>query len=129
MSQELILNWLGRLSDSVVRRDLEAHMALVSRKVRVYGIPGQEVVDYDGWRRRRENEFRHDRLASLAYANIRLKTVSLRRLGFEVDEIMTATEGPVLHLRKTILLEEEEDGQWRVVEETVHDWRIEKRTS
>ena len=127
MSQELIQNWLARLRDSVARRDLEAHMALVSDKVQVYGIPGQAVVDHAGWRRRRDNEFRHDRLASLAHENIRIKIISLRRLGFEVDEIMTATAGPVLRLHKTILLEEEDDGQWRVVEETVHDWRIEQR--
>ncbi len=125
MSQELILNWLGRLSESVARRDLEAHMALVSDKVQVYGIPGQPVIDYQGWRRRRDNEFRQNRLAELRHENVRIKTIGLRRLGFEVDEIMTARDGPILHLRKTILLEEEEDGQWRVVEETVHDWRIE----
>ncbi len=125
MSQELIQNWLARLRDSVARQDLEAHMALVSDKVQVYGIPGQPVIDYHGWRRRRDNEFRRDRLAGLAHENIRIKTVSLRRLGFEVDEIMTASDGPVLRLRKTVLLEEEDDGQWRVVEETVHDWRIE----
>ena len=129
MSQELILNWLGRLSETVAQRDLEAHMALVSERVQVYGVPGQPVIDHQGWRQRRESEFRQERLTGLAHKNVRIKTVALRRLGFEVDEIMTTRDGPVLHLRKTILLEEEDDGQWRVVEETVHDWRIEKGES
>ena len=122
MSQELIINWLKRLTESVKNRDLETHMGLVSKKVRVYGIPNQASLGYQDWYRRRRNEFNNNRLASLSYNNLNIKTISLRRLGFQVTEIMQATNGQQIQINKDILLEQEEDNQWRVVEETIQQW-------
>ena len=112
MSQELILNWLNRMSESVKNRDLETHMGLVSKKIKVYGIPNQETLGYRDWYRRRRNEFNNNRLANLSYNNLNIKTISLRRLGFQVTEIMHATNGQQIQINKEILLEQEEDKQW-----------------
>lgn len=122
MSQELILNWLDRMSESVKQRDLDAHMELVSKKVLVYGIPNRETLGYNDWKQRRRNEFYRQRLASLTYSNLNIKTITLRRLGFEVTEIMQATTGQKVQLEKEILLEQEADNAWRVVEETIKNW-------
>jgi len=122
MSQELILNWLNRLSESVNRRDLDAHMGLVSKKVLVYGIPDQESLGYYDWKRRRRNEFYKNRLASLTYNNLNIKTIALRRLGFQITEIMQATTGQRVQIDKEIILEQETDNEWRVVEETIKHW-------
>ena len=122
MSQELILNWLDRISESVKKRDLDAHMELVSKKVLVYGIPDQESLGYYDWKRRRRNEFNNNRLASLTYNNLTIKTITLRRLGFLVTEIMQATTGQGVQIDKEIILEQESDNEWRVVEETVKHW-------
>jgi hypothetical protein len=123
MSQELIINWLKGVSESVENRDLAAHMALVSKNVQVYGIPNQATLDYQGWYRRRRNEFNKNRLASLRYTNLNIKTITLRRLGFQITEIMQATDGQQIQINKEILLEREEDNQWRVVEETIQQWQ------
>ena len=122
MSQELIVNWLNRMSESVKKRDLDAHMGLVSKKVLVYGIPNQESLGYYDWKRRRHNEFYKNHLASLTYESLNIKTISLRRLGFQVTEIMRATSGQRVHIDKEIILEQEADNEWRVVEETIKDW-------
>ncbi len=122
MSQELILNWLDRMSESVKQRDLDAHMELVSKKVLVYGIPNRETLGYYDWKQRRRNEFYRQRLASLTYSNLNIKTITLRRVGFEVTEIMQATTGQKVQLEKEILLEQEADNEWRVVEETIKNW-------
>lgn len=122
MSQELIRNWLKSMSDSVRNQDLKGHMKLVSKKVQVYGIPNKDVLGYKDWYRRRRNEFINKRLASLSYSNLNIKTITLRRLGFEITEIMQATNGHQIQLEKEILLEQEEDKQWRVVEETIQRW-------
>jgi len=122
MSQELILNWLKRVSETVEKRDLAAHMELVSKNVRVYGIPNQQSLGYQDWYRRRHNEFKNNRLANLSYKNLKIKTISLRRLGFQITEIMQATGGLQIQIDKQILLEQEEDNQWRVVEETIQHW-------
>ncbi len=123
MSQELIINWLKKLRDTVEQRDLQAHMALVSKKVQVYGLPSQQVIDYQGWKNRRRNEFDKNLLSRLSHSNLNIKTITLRRLGFRVTETMLATNGKQLIIEKDIMLEEEEDGQWRVVEEIIHNWK------
>ena len=122
MSQELILNWLNRMSESVKKRDLDAHMALVSKKVLVYGIPEQASLGYYDWKRRRRNEFYKNRLASLTYSNLNIKTITMRRLGFQVTETMQATTGQKVLIDKEMILEQEADNEWRVVEETIKHW-------
>lgn len=124
MSQELIVNWLNEVSESIKQRDLQAHMALVSRRVKVYGIPGHALIDYKGWEQRRRFELQHNKLASLEYRNLKIKTISLRRLGFEVIETMRGNSGRHIMIIKDILLEQERDKVWRVVEETIRDWTL-----
>ena len=122
MSQELIRNWLNSMSDSVKNRDLESHMELVSKQVQVYGVPNQGVLGYKDWYRRRRNEFKNNRLASLSYKNLSIRTITLRRLGFSITEFMQATNGQQIKIDKDIMLEQEQDKQWRVVEETIKQW-------
>lgn len=125
MSQEeAIYQWLDNMSQSVATQDLEKHMSLVSPHVRVYGVPGHETIDYDGWRQRRKNEFEHDLLARLSYKVVRIKTQALRRVAFEVEETLSARNGKAVVLNKDIMLELEPDEQWRVVEEKVRDWEV-----
>ena len=122
MSQEVILKWLNRMSESVKKRDLDAHMGLVSKKVLVYGIPNQESLGYYDWKRRRRNEFYQNLLANLTYSDLNIKTITLRRLGFEVTETMQAITGQRIHIDKEIIIEQEADNEWRVVEETIKHW-------
>ncbi len=123
MSQELIVNWLHRLSETVRRRDLAGHMALVSPRVQVYGVPGRGVVDYQGWLKRRRNEFDKNLLTGLSHDNLQIKTITLRRLGFSVTETMQAREGSWFIIDKDVILEQEDDGEWRVIEETIRRWK------
>ena len=127
MSQKLIVNWLNRMTESVQQRDLEAHMALVSKRVTVYGIPGQAQIGYRDWEQRRRYELQHNKLFTLEYQDMKIKVISLRRLGFAVTEIMHGSDGRNILIRKDILLEQEADDEWRVVEETIRDWTLVER--
>lgn len=124
MSQEVISQWLDNMSKSVSMRDLEKHMSLVSPYVRVYGVPGQKVIDYEGWRQRRKYEFDNNLLTRLSYKLVRIKTQALRRLAFQVEETMAASNGQSVLLNKDIMLELEPDNKWRVVEEKIRKWKI-----
>lgn len=122
MAQHIADDWLNAISDSVKEKDINAHMKLVSKDVHVYGIPGTEVLNYQNWLYRRHNEFLNDKLHSLQYKLIRIKNDQQRRLGFEVEEQMVATDGRAYIISKDILLEREQDDNWRVVEEKIHSW-------
>ena len=124
MSQEIIQQWLEEMTQSVANKDLNAHMELVSKNVRVYGVPGHEVINYQRWLVRRRNEFEKNLLASLIYSLKNVKTIALRRLAFNVEEIMTAVSGQAIWLNKDIILEQEKDDKWRVVEEKINQWHL-----
>ena len=126
MSQDAIYQWLDNMSKSVAMQDLEKHMSLVSQYVRVYGVPGQETIDYDGWRQRRQNEFSNNLLTRLHYKVVRIKTQALRRLAFQVEETLTANNGKAVVLDKDIMLELEPDDKWRVVEEKIRHWEVQE---
>lgn len=123
MAQHIAEDWLNALSDSVKNKDINAHMRLVSKSVHVYGIPNMDTLKYQDWLYRRDNEFLNNKLLSLTYKIIRIKNDQLRRLGFEVEEQMAATDGNTVIISKDILLEREEDENWRVVEEKIHSWQ------
>ncbi len=131
MPQTIIGNWLEQLTRSVERRDLDAHMALISQRVQVYGLPGGQVIGYEQWKRRRHTEFSQAQLLAIDYRLLNIKTVTPRRLAFHVEETMHACNGMSVCIDKDIVLEREADDQWRVVEENIHHWktRLLRKTS
>ena len=120
--RNVIQQWLDDMKRSVHHQDLEQHMGLVSERVQVYGLPRQETVDYRQWRNRRRNEFQTDRLIAMQHGPIKVKTLGLVRLSFNVDQTLISKEGLVYIINKDIMLEKEADGVWRVIEETIHHW-------
>lgn len=120
--RKIVQQWLDDMKRSVQAQDLEQHMALVSKRVQVYGLPRQEVVDYTKWHNRRRNEFHTERLIAMHHGAIKVKNLGLVRLAFNVDQTLISSEGLVYIINKDIMLEKEEDGVWRVIEETIHHW-------
>jgi len=112
------------MSISVRSRDLVQHMDLVSQRVFVFGMPKQEALDYIKWKRRRKKDFQDDRLLDIRFNGAKLKTITQRRLIFDTQESLLATNGTVAIVNKSITLELETDGKWRVVEERVHGWKM-----
>jgi hypothetical protein len=123
MTQSDIVEWLDRFVASALARDLEGHMAMISRQVLVFGVPGFDSLEYDDWYRQCEHEFPQGLLRDLRYEGVRLrlstddrvlfkaleKTVT--RDGARIDqgvEIMLQLEGPDWRLKQLRLLPEDE---------------------
>lgn len=118
-AREIAQHWLDELTFSAATWNLDAHMALVSEQVQVHGIPGIDVIDYEGWKRRRRNEFSNKLLRSLTY---RLHTILAEEedsVLFTVVETMKSGQGQVFTVDKAVELRREEDGHWRVVKERI----------
>jgi hypothetical protein len=124
IAEHAITAWCMAMSDSVKQHDLDAHMDCVSRRVKVYGIPNKPVIEYRDWKSRRKSEFLHGDTLALNYRDIRLINSSLRRIRFSANETTVAKNGKMLVLNKNIILEYEDDGIWRAVEENVTNWQI-----
>ncbi|MCW8900231.1 MAG: hypothetical protein OQK75_03870 [Gammaproteobacteria bacterium] len=124
MSENDIRKWLSHITETVKARDLNQHMNLVSENVAVYGMPSGKTLSYADWRSRRKSEFQRGLLKSLAYNNLKIKTIGLRRLIFDIEEIMDGTNGDMAIINKQVILEQDMDDAWRVVEETIKNWKF-----
>ena len=124
MSELDIRKWLSNISESVNHKDLERHMDLVSENVAIYGMPSGQTLSYADWYARRKSEFRRNILKSLTYNNLKIKTIGLRRLIFDVEEVMEGSNGDIAIINKQIILEQDLDEAWRVVEETIKNWKF-----
>ncbi|MDH5370714.1 MAG: hypothetical protein OEW99_11860, partial [Gammaproteobacteria bacterium] len=100
------------------------HMALISENVMVYGLPNGKTLSYADWEIRRKNEFQRNLIKEIAYNNLKIKNIGLRRLIFDIDEIIDGTSGDFAFIQKQIILEEEQDSKWRVVEEKIKNWKF-----
>ena len=124
MSENDIRKWLSNITETVKNKDLDNHMALISENVMVYGLPNGKTLSYADWEIRRKNEFQRNLIKEIAYNNLKIKNIGLRRLIFDIDEIIDGTSGDFAFIQKQIILEEEQDNKWRVVEEKIKNWKF-----
>lgn len=124
MSELDIRKWLSNITETVKAKDLQKHMDLVSENVVIYGMPGGNTLNYADWYNRRKSEFNRSILKDLTYNNLKIKNFGLRRLIFNIEEIMDGNNGDMAIINKQVILEQEQDEQWRVVEETINNWKF-----
>ena len=124
MSELDIQKWLSNITETVKARDLHKHMSLVSENVVIYGMPKGNTLNYADWYNRRKSEFERGVLKDLTYHNLQIRNFGLRRLIFDIEEIMDGANGDMAVINKQVILEQEQDEQWRVVEETIKDWKF-----
>lgn len=124
MSENDIRKWLSSITETIEARDLEKHMDLVSENVAIYGMPSGNTLSYADWYSRRKNEFKRGLLKSLTYNNLKIKTIGLRRLIFDIEEVMDGANGDMAIINKQIILEQELDDKWCVIEEVIKDWKF-----
>lgn len=118
-SSTVIQQWLSDLAYSAATWDLDAHMALVSENVVVLGIPGIERIDYQGWRKRRRNEFKKKLLHSLHHREPTILSEQPNFITFSVLEQMRDHAKKCIEVNKEVTLHQEQDGKWRVVREQI----------
>lgn len=126
MSELDIKKWLSNITETVKNKDLEKHMELVAKNVAIYGSPSGKTLNYNDWKKRRASEFKRDLIKDIKYDNLKVKNFGLRRMIFDIEEIMDGTSGDLAIINKQIVLEQAEDEQWRVVEETIKNWNYVK---
>lgn len=120
---QVIYEWQEAMSRTIGARDLPNHMELISKKVEVFGNPSKEHISYAGWYKRRKNEFEKQSVICVSYANTRIKTITLRRIIFNVNESIVGTDGRIITLNLDVTLEREDDDKWRLVEQTIRSWK------
>lgn len=121
MSEEIIKQWLTELVQTAEEKNHVAHMNLISQKVVLTGVPGFETIGFQQWSDQCKHEFEHDLLQSIGYAGVKIVAETELRIMFKTYETVEGVDGTVNSHGIEVLIEKEEDGQWRVVQERILD--------
>ena len=128
MSIQIAEQWLKDVADTANAKEFTAHMALISKRISLHGVPGFETIGYDDWARQCQHEFENDILKSVQYEGFKLVAATEKAVMFKTFETVEGTDGIVNAQGVEILLEQEDDGVWRMAQqrilpddETAHD--------
>ena len=119
MSKAIAAQWLKAIADSANAKDHLAHMNLISKRVSLHGVPEYAGITYDDWFKQCQHEFENKLLKSLRYDGFKLVAATDKAIMFKTFETVEANDGTVNAQGVEILLEKEEDGQWRMVQERI----------
>lgn len=119
MSEVIAKKWLDNASSTATSKDHAAHMNLISRKVSLQGVPGYENIGYDDWSAQTLHEFENNVLKSVSYKGFKPLTATLSHIMFKTFETVEANDGTINAQGVEMLLEKEDDGEWRLVQERI----------
>ena len=119
MSETIAKQWLDDASTTASQKDNSAHMNLISKNVSLQGVPGFENIGYDDWAAQTQHEFSNNILKNVIYKGLKPLSSTGTHIMFKTFETVEATDGTINAQGIEILLEKEQDGQWRLVQERV----------
>ena len=111
--------WMDASAKTATARDFDAHFNLISKKVRVTGVPGFESISYTDWAGASEKDFKDGVLESVTYDGLKLSAHNETQVMFKTLEIIQVNDGSKKTQGVEVLIELEEDGVWRVIQERV----------
>jgi len=117
--EEIAQQWMDASAQTAFEKAFDAHMDLISKKVRVTGVPGFESISYDDWARAAEKDFKDEVLVSVSYEGLKMNAHNETQIMFKTVETIFVNDGSKKTHGVEILLELEEDGVWRVIQERV----------
>jgi len=119
MSETIAQQWLQNATNTAADKNHIAHMNLISKKVSLQGVPGYENIGYEDWAAQTRHEFENNILKSVSYRGFKLLKASNTHIMFKTFETVQANDGTSNAQGIEILLEKEDDGQWRLVQERI----------
>ena len=111
--------WLNASALTATNHQFDEHFDLISKKVRVTGVQGFESIGYNDWAKQSEQEFKDGTLKNVSYNGLKVLATNEKQIMFKTVESITASDGTSKAHGVEILLEAEEGGIWRVIQERV----------
>lgn len=112
-------DFLTRYAQTASARDLDAHMAMISRKVMVHGVPGFDIITYDDWFQQCAHEFKAGTLVEIGFEGLDMKVETETLIAFETTESIIDADGCESTMQLEMFVEKEPDGEWRLVQERI----------
>ena len=117
MNTVLVEEWLNRLALTLNKGAIDEHLELISENVSILTGPGKQNLNYQD-----RIEYCRQRLESkmparVSYQQMRIKTMTPARVKFIAMETVERDDGETRAQGKEFIIQREEDGQWRAVQE------------
>lgn len=111
--------WLDASALTATNKQFDEHFNLISKKVRVTGVPGFESISYDDWARASEKDFKDNVLEKVTYDGLKMNAHNDTQIMFKTLETVFVNDDIDKQHGVEILLQKEDDGVWRVIQERV----------
>ncbi len=111
--------FLSEMAETANSHNLEAHMNLISKDVKVYGFPEFELITYDDWFNQCKQEFENMLLVKVSYQDLHTLSETTDEIRFIAVETVYARDGQTNFNCIEFTVRKEDDGQWRVVLERI----------
>jgi len=118
-AQFIAEQWLTEAAESAGRKDLQGHMGMISKRIRVEGVPGFDNLDYDIWYTQCKQQFEMSMIKSIGYKGFNHISAMETQIVFTVHETVVGTDGTLNEQIVEMSLEKEDDDVWRLVMERV----------
>ena len=118
-AEQIAEQWLTHAAESAGKKDLNAHMGMISKRISVQGVPGFDSIDYDIWYKQCKHQFENSMIKSIAYKGFNLISATETQIVFTVFETVMGADGTLNEQIVEKSLEKEEDDKWRLVLERV----------
>ncbi len=107
--------FLSEMAGTANRHEFEAHMNLISKDVKVYGVPEFDVITYDDWYNQCKQEFADRLLLRVTYQGVQTLSETEDEIRFAAVETVEATDGQENINIVEFTIQKDVDGQWRLV--------------
>ena len=111
--------FLSEMARTASMHNFEEHMNLISKDVKVYGVPEHDVITYDDWFNQCKQEFEDKLLTSVGYDDVHIVSETTDVICFIANEEIEASDGTKNAHCIKFYIKHEIDGQWRVTVERI----------
>lgn len=118
-AEKIAKKWMEDSAATASKHDFEGHFNLISKKVRVTGMPGFESISYDDWERASKKDFEDKVLESVSYKGFIINAHNDTQIMFKTLESVHVNDGTKKTHGVEILIQLEEDDVWRVIQERI----------
>jgi len=119
MSESIVKTWLGNIAKTANEGDHKSHMDLISEKINLVGVPGFENIGFEEWSNQCQHDFDDNLIAEIQYQGLKIRAKTEERIMFITHETILTNDGSQNQQGIECLLEKEDDGQWRLVQQRV----------
>ncbi len=111
--------FLFEMARTASMHSFEEHMDLISKDVKVYGVPEHDVITYDDWFNQCKQEFEDKLLTSVGYKDVYTLYKNTDDMCFLATEEIEASDGKKKSHCVKFIIKNEIDGVWRVTLERI----------